>query len=77
MMDAGDLPGVSFGQPRIDLDAIRREKDKVVERLTKGLTSLAGSRKVQMKRGIAAFISPNSVSIRVNAERGLFNSIMR
>ncbi len=35
--------GVSFGPPTLDLDAIRDWKDRVVKRLTAGLTGLAVS----------------------------------
>jgi dihydrolipoamide dehydrogenase len=67
IMDARELPGVRFGQPRVDLDTVRTEKDRVVERLTKGLASLARSRTVRVAQGTAAFTSPTS--LRISNER--------
>lgn len=66
--DAGEVPGVSFGKPRIDIAAVRKAKDAVVERLTKGLASLAKSRTVRVLNGTAEFASANS--IRVSSSLG-------
>jgi dihydrolipoamide dehydrogenase len=49
--------GVSFGKPEIDADLLRGWKDKVVGRLTGGLTQLAKQRKVQVIQGTATFAS--------------------
>jgi dihydrolipoamide dehydrogenase len=68
IMDAGELPGVSFGKPNIDIDAIRKGKDGIVERLTKGLASLARSRRVQVVQGAASFVSPNCVRVASGSE---------
>ena len=50
--------GVRFGKPEIDTVALRGWKDKVVGRLTAGLTQLAKQRKVRVIRGSAEFGSP-------------------
>jgi dihydrolipoamide dehydrogenase len=55
--------GVSFGEPEIDLDALRGWKDKVVGRLTKGLAGLAQQRKVEVLHGTGTFTSPHTVRI--------------
>ena len=44
--------GVSFGAPRIDAPKLRAWKNKVVTRLTGGLTALARQRKVTVLRGV-------------------------
>ncbi len=51
--------GVKFGKPNIDALALRGWKNKVVERLTGGLTQLAKQRKVKVIHGTAKFASPN------------------
>jgi dihydrolipoamide dehydrogenase len=61
--DAGEVPGVSFGKPRIDIAAIRKAKDGVIGRLTNGLASLAKSRTVRVLNGIAEFSSANSIRV--------------
>jgi len=47
--------GVRFGKPEIDADALRAWKNKVVGRLTGGLTQLARQRKVRVIQGTAVF----------------------
>ncbi len=55
--------GVSFGEPKIDLDAVRAQKDAVVKKLTGGLNSLAGQRSVQVVHGEGRFSSPNTLVV--------------
>ena len=55
--------GVEFGVPKIDADKLRGWKDKVVGRLTGGLTALAKQRKVTVLRGVAAFENDHAVAI--------------
>jgi dihydrolipoamide dehydrogenase len=51
--------GVRFGKPEIEADGLRAWKNKVVDRLTSGLTQLAKQRKVQVIHGTATFGSAN------------------
>jgi len=55
--------GVRFGDPDIDLDALRGWKDGVVSRLTGGLGGLARQRKVSTVRGTGRFLSRNHVEV--------------
>jgi len=55
--------GVSFGKPKVDLDKLRAHKDKVVGRLTGGLTAMARMRKVTVVRGIGEFVDPFHVQV--------------
>jgi dihydrolipoamide dehydrogenase len=55
--------GVSFGKPRIDLDKLRAHKDKVVGKLTGGLTAMAKMRKVTVVRGVGAFLDPHHLQV--------------
>ena len=55
--------GVHFGAPRIELDALRTWKGKVVGQLTKGLEGLAKQRKVEVVKGVGSFTSPNTLEV--------------
>ena len=63
--DAADMAphGVSFGTPKVDLDGLRKFKDGVVGKLTKGLAGLAKARKVTVVEGKAQFASPHSLEV--------------
>ncbi|HEV7617950.1 MAG TPA: dihydrolipoyl dehydrogenase [Burkholderiaceae bacterium] len=49
--------GISFGKPKIDIDQLRGWKDKVVGKMTGGLSGMAKARKVNVVQGIGQFIS--------------------
>jgi dihydrolipoamide dehydrogenase len=55
--------GISFGDPDVDADKLRAWKDKVVGRLTGGLTQLAKQRKVTVINGTAQFASPHHLRL--------------
>jgi len=55
--------GVRFGDPDIDLDALRGWKDGVVSRLTGGVAGLARQRRVTAIRGTGQFLSRNHVEV--------------
>lgn len=55
--------GIAFGDPTIDIEKLRGWKDGIVGRLTKGLASLASSRKVRVIRGRARFASANHMEV--------------
>src|ERR1700694_775171 len=48
--------GISYADPRIDLDKLRGFKDGVVQKLTGGLGQISKLRKVDYIRGKASFI---------------------
>jgi dihydrolipoyl dehydrogenase len=56
--------GLQFGEPKIDLAALRKWKDSVVSKLTGGLTGLARKRKVQRLTGEARFDTPHSLVVQ-------------
>jgi len=56
--------GVSFGEPRTDLDKLRGWKANVVGKLTKGLAGLAKARKVTVVEGNAQFASPHTLEVQ-------------
>ena len=55
--------GISFGQPKIDVDKLRGFKESVIGQLTGGLAGMAKARKVTVVQGYAKFTSANSLSI--------------
>jgi len=55
--------GIQFGAPSIDLPKLAGFKDKVVGKLTQGLSSMAKQRKVRVVQGVGSFLSPNSLKI--------------
>ncbi|MFZ5492118.1 MAG: dihydrolipoyl dehydrogenase [Pseudomonadota bacterium] len=61
--EAAHTPGVSFGKPKVDVGAVRDQKDKVVKRLTDGLGVLARQRKVQVVHGNASFSGPHTLRV--------------
>ncbi len=55
--------GVVFGTPQIDLPRLRGWTERVVGRLTSGLSALAKQRKVELLRGEARFVSPHRIAV--------------
>ena len=63
--------GISFGRPAVDLAKLRAWKDKVVGKLTTGLTGMAKLRKVTVVRGTGNFIEPNVLAVETKDGRKL------
>ena len=67
VMDAArDLShhGISFGEPKVDLEQLRAFKGKVVGKLTGGLAAMAKMRKVTVLTGVGSFENPHLLSVR-------------
>ena len=60
--------GVIFGEPKIDLGALRKQKDKIVGRLVMGLDQMAKARKVKTLEGHAAFNSNTELIVKTDNE---------
>jgi len=56
--------GVTFGEPKLDLDKIREFKDDVVAKLTGGVGQLAKSRKIDHVRGKAILVDAHSLEVK-------------
>jgi dihydrolipoamide dehydrogenase len=65
--DAFRAHGIDFGTPRIDLDMLRAHKDKVVGKLTTGLSGMAKMRKVTVIKGTGAFRDPHEFEVALAA----------
>jgi dihydrolipoamide dehydrogenase len=55
--------GVTFGEPKVDLDKLRSYKDDVVKKLTGGLGQVSKMRKIAYVRGRAAFVDARTLRI--------------
>ncbi|MEN9657092.1 MAG: hypothetical protein RL571_557 [Pseudomonadota bacterium] len=62
--------GIKFGEPEIDIDALRGFKEKVIGKLTTGLAGMAKARKVEFVRGIARFIDPHHMEVQITSGDG-------
>ena len=55
--------GVSFGKPKIDIDAVRANKDNIIGKLTGGLKALSKQRKVTIVHGYGKFTSDKAIEV--------------
>lgn len=61
--------GITFQEPKIDINKIRDYKNSVIGKLTGGLSGLAKARKVDVVQGYGKFSSSNTVTVEL-AEGG-------
>jgi len=59
--------GISFGDPKIDIDQLRAYKDGVIGKLTGGLAGMAKARKVKVVRGLGRFVDANHLEVNLTA----------
>ena len=62
--------GIQYGAPEIDLPALRKHKDKVVGKLTSGLSGMAKARKVTVVTGDGRFLDPNHIEVTLTDGSG-------
>jgi dihydrolipoamide dehydrogenase len=62
--------GVAFGAPKVDLAKLLAWKNKVVGKLTGGLTGMAKSRKVEVVRGYGSFLDPHHLAVELTEGPG-------
>ena len=62
--------GISFGDPKIDIDQLRAYKDGVIGKLTGGLAGMAKARKVKVVRGLGRFMDASHVEVNLTAGPG-------
>jgi len=55
--------GVSFAEPKLDLEKLRAFKDKVVAKLSGGVASMAKMRKVTVVQGVGVFADANRLKV--------------
>ena len=59
--------GITFAEPTVDRTRLLAHKNKVVGKLTGGLTAMAKMRKVTVVRGLGAFAGPNHLTVNETA----------
>ena len=57
--------GIAYAEPKVDLDKLRAWKNKVVGKLTGGLSGMAKARKVEVVRGYGSFLDPHHVEVEL------------
>ncbi|NBX61760.1 MAG: FAD-dependent oxidoreductase, partial [Betaproteobacteria bacterium] len=55
--------GVDYGKPKLNIDALRSHKEKVIGKLTGGLAAMAKMRKVTVLRGYGAFVGSHHLVV--------------
>ncbi|HAD49495.1 MAG: dihydrolipoyl dehydrogenase [Idiomarina sp.] len=55
--------GIEFGEPKIDLEKMRKHKEKVVGQLTGGLGQMSKMRKVKIVNGYGKFTGSNTIEV--------------
>ncbi|WP_457329600.1 dihydrolipoyl dehydrogenase [Rhizobacter sp. P5_C2] len=58
-----DSLGIGFQAPSVDLGKLLKHKEKVVGKLTNGLTAMAKMRKVTVVQGTAEFADPHHITV--------------
>ena len=65
-----DALGVSFGEPKVDLDKLRTHKAGVTRKLTTGLAGMAKARKVTLVRGFGYFVDAHHIKVELTTGTG-------
>lgn len=55
--------GIKYPEPEIDINQLRAYKEKVISKLTNGLSGMAKMRKVEIIRGYGEFIDANHIEV--------------
>ncbi len=63
LADHGRNFGITFGKPKIDLDGVRGWENKVVDKLSRGLGSVAKKLSIEVIKGRATFEDSKTVAI--------------
>jgi len=58
-----DTYGITFAEPQVDLDKLRKHKEKVIGKLTGGLSAMAKMRKVTVVQGNGEFADPHHLKV--------------
>jgi dihydrolipoamide dehydrogenase len=58
--------GITYAEPQIDLAKLKTHKEKVVGKLTGGLSAMAKMRKVTVVTGNGSFVDPNHLSVELS-----------
>ena len=56
--------GITFSEPKIDVDKVRDYKNRVVEKLTGGTGQVSKMRKINYIQGWASIVDPKTISVK-------------
>lgn len=56
--------GITFAEPKVDIDALRSHKESVIKKLTGGLAGMAKARKVNIITGSAQFSGSHELTVQ-------------
>ncbi|HSX95382.1 MAG TPA: dihydrolipoyl dehydrogenase [Hydrogenophaga sp.] len=62
--------GIEYGRPVVNIEKLRGHKEKVIGKLTGGLTAMAKMRKVTVLRGYGSFVGPNHLGVELTEGAG-------
>jgi dihydrolipoamide dehydrogenase len=62
--------GIAFAAPAVDLGKLRGWKEKVVGKLTGGLSGMAKTRKIEVVRGVGQFLDAHHVAVELTEGPG-------
>ncbi|MDO5691283.1 MAG: dihydrolipoyl dehydrogenase [Pseudomonadota bacterium] len=63
--------GIDYGgAPKVDIDKLRAHKEKVIGKLTGGLSAMAKMRKVTIVRGYGSFVGANHIEVEETSGTG-------
>ncbi len=62
--------GIEYGRPVVNIEKLRGHKDKVIGKLTGGLSSMAKMRKVTVLRGYGSFVGPHHLGVELTEGAG-------
>jgi len=62
--------GITFSEPKIEIDQLRGYKDSVIAKLTGGLAGMAKARKVKTVRGLGRFLDAHHVEVEMTSGSG-------
>ena len=63
--------GIQFDKPKVDLEALRRRMQAIIGKLTKGVQTLAGARKVEVVKARATFKNATTLALSGDGPREL------
>ena len=67
--------GIKYPEPELDIDMLRGYKEKVIGKLTGGLTGMAKARKVDVIQGNGLFVGPNHIEVALTDSKEYENAV--
>ena len=62
--------GITYAEPKVEIDKLRAHKEQVIGKLTGGLAGMAKARKVKTVRGVGKFLDTNHVEVELTEGNG-------